>query len=713
MAYEDEAEVFQIEPDIDSVADPKVDDADDIDSRDSESDFVYDDEDVNLVEVFRSHPRGKEALRRIVNQVVDDYDSVYDGTSEYRERRAKNWKIFAGDLPPKSYPFEDSANCHVPILIEAFSRTHSQMSSEIFGNWTNFVGVRGTGPDDKDQADAMSMHLNWQFTEDIEDFPRQMSRGIMEYLWGDVSAVSFWDRSRERFRHVVLTPDQLFVPYTQTSTMSDYSDCPYVCMVRSYHRHELESEEEWHGVDKLISKHGSSWEDDPEDLIGLSISETIGIDRPMDEHGAAPYKILHYEGWDRGILPGQSRSRYIQAIVDHKSRTILKLHVHEDYDWKDQVKYKREFSEFLAYTVELERYNRAIASADRFAAIRGGGDSGLSLAADPFTPAFVGTPGVPDPAESAMPVRPRWMGEGKVMGPEKPRLKPVHMFTHAVCIEPMAGTIGIGYLDQVADYNRGANTVLSQYTDAATLSNCSTFLAASGLEIDDNFSLAPGKWNTIQGATAAGNEIFTGIKELKTQPANPQMLELVSVFKSYAEGAMQSNPVLSGDPGKSGETWRGHAARLEAATKQLSVRAQTWTNNFLKHIYRNQCRLNSIYLPEYELLSLLDWKTQRMAQVDITREMYLRDYNVTIRADLRFSSESQRVQEATELMAIARENPIMAPNLAFQHAVAVKLLEARRDHDLVPLLGDAPPPGTPQPQPEQAPPPAAGAAQQG
>lgn len=648
-------------------------------------DLVYRDEDLNLVPAFLEHPLGRKTLDEIVNQVIADYEDAAESSEKYRENRADNWKLFAGTLPPKDHPFEDAANCHVPITAEAFTRTHSQMTSEMFGDWTDFVGVQGTGPDDDGLADTVGPHMNWQFTEDIRDFPRQAARANMQFLMGDVSAHSTFNEKTQRNEHNVLTPDELFVPYTQTSTQSDYSDCPYVCMVRSYQRHELQAEKGWHGVDKLLSGPGASWEDEPEDRLGIAVGESLGIELPSsDEMRRVPFKILHYEGWDRGLLPGQDSDRYIHAIVDHKSRKILLLRIHEQPDWKEQVRFKRQLSDWVNYIKALENWNRAKAHDSQLATQT----QPPGFGTDMFAPAAP-PPGV-DPADLVMPVRPSWMKSTEDT-PQQPRMGPVHMFTHAVCIEPMAGTHGLGYLDIVANYNRMANTALNQFTDAATLSNSWTLLLASGLDPDGDFSFGPGRINKIQGATPAGGELDKGIRELKSPPANPQLMELVAKAKEFSEGAMQSSAVLSGDPGKSGETWRGHAARLEAATKQLSVRSRVMTQSFFKPIYEKNARLNGMFLPEHEIVSLMDWKTLERREVPIGREMYNQDYDIVIRADLRFASEAQRVQEATELASLVMGNPYLQNNAALNHAVMTKLLEARRNQELVPLLG-APPP---------------------
>ena len=102
-------------------------------------------------------------------------------------------------------------------------------------------------------------------------------------------------------------------------------------------------------------------------------------------------------------------------------------------------------------------------------------------------------------------------------------------------------------------------------------------------------------------------------------------------------------------------------------------------------------------------------------QLIVSRRMYERDYRVEIRADLRFTSENQRIQEADALMPIAQ---VMPTNIAFAYAVLKKMLEARNRMDLLPLLGPPPPPtatpmGIPPPPPPGMGPPPGGPPQGG
>lgn len=147
--------------------DPPADEVEDVvdlgsDSEsDEDADVIYDDDDENLALVFAETEKGLKALKAISSQVVDDFDDDWESSEEYRERAKADWLIFAGELPKKKFPYESSANAHLPLMLENITRVTSRAYSELFGDWTKVMNVTGVGGDDDAVADLLSRHGNW------------------------------------------------------------------------------------------------------------------------------------------------------------------------------------------------------------------------------------------------------------------------------------------------------------------------------------------------------------------------------------------------------------------------------------------------------------------------------------------------------------------------------------------------------------------------
>lgn len=638
------------------------------DDEESAEPFVYDEDEPNLVEAFLEHREGRRALKRIATQVCDDFDSAWESTEEYRERLAQDWKLLSGELPKKRWPFEHAANAHVPIMLENISRLTARTEHEIFGNYTNVMGVMPTGPDDEEEADILTLHGNWQLRTQIPDFQRQQGRGILAFfVWGDVTAHSYYDDQRRQNRHEILTPEEFVVPYVYVTTQPDYSDVPFRVKILYRHRHELQAMRgKWHDVDKVIDNDKPSWDDEPASIMRETIGEITRVQAPTNEE-RAPYKLLQYEGWLD--MPNQKRDRFVQVIVDYASKAVLSLSIHEEVGWQDRLEYDRRWQELDAFR-QAQMQSELMRERQRVNA------------------EMMGQP----PVEIPEPTPPDWLEnpDDPEAEPPQPDKQPIHMFAHGVCFENMFGALGLSFGRMQADFNRMANVAVSQFSDAATLGNCWTLLTTETVQFKDGFSFGPGKVNKVTGTT--GSELKNNIMELKPEGANPQLLQLADKAYAWGQSSIQSPDVLSGEAGKSGETFRGLASRIEQATKQLSVPASRYANVFLKQILLNNARLNSIFLPEDEIQRVVDWKLGTLREIRVGRHMYQRDYNIELRADMRFMSESQRISEADEIVQMSTAIPVLQGNIPFMYEAIKRALEARNLHELVSKLGPAPPP---------------------
>jgi hypothetical protein len=645
---------------------------------------LYHEDDPNLVPAFLASEEGNAALKEIAATVCKRFDADFSASEEYRSRFADDMRLFFGDLPPKTYPFQNSANAHVPILLENAIRLAFRFESEIFGDWTNFMGTKPLGPMDHDAAQALSLHGNWQFREKLTDFPREQARGLLFFvIGGDVSAHSYWDPLKRLNVHEVLTPDEFITPYAYKTTRPDYSDLPHYTKILRRQPHELRQMADfWVGVEDVIERKKPSYDEEPDDVIRRARAEAEGIQTP-DISDGAPYKILHHEGWFD--LPEQKKQRFCQVIVDHGTKTVLALSIHEEIPWQEKVRFRRQKAEMEGFRAAMSQRAMAIQTVRSH-------QHGLQQMAPQMGPMqrqaaqFVvmqaATQIPPEPA------RPAWM-KTPFEQPEPMRKEPIYMFSHAVCVEALTGNLGLSFGRILADLNRAGDTFVSQFVDAATLGNTKSFVTTENVEFDSPLEISPGAINKATGVPPG--QLEGNIMPLDFGPANPQLLEGLSMVREWGQASASSPEVLSGQPGKSGETARGIQARIEQAVTQISVAARHYTF-FLKNIIKNNARLNAIYLDDEEWFQVLNHQTGQNEFRSVGRQMYERDYGVSLTADLKFTSQAQRVAEADELVNLPSVLPPLQQNLAFQFYTLVKALEARGRTDVIPYLGQQPPP---------------------
>ena len=670
--------------DIDDAFD--VDELSMVDEEDAERPpLVIEDEDsANLVPEIREHEDGEDLLRRIATQVISDFDSAWESTEGYRERIAADQAVFTCELPPKEPPYENSSNPHVPIYLENASRVHDFLIHEVFGDWSNVVNFVAPDPSKEWAAAVKTAHTNWQLRHGIPDFVRQMHRGVVAFVnHGHVVGHSYYDPIKRRNQHDTLTADEFVVPYRLVSTSPCFEDCPFVVRVYHYYRHDIQRMAGiWdpESVEKVLDRENRSHDDSPESPLLAVSAEIDGVDISADlgPH-AAPYKVLHYEGWT-GELPGQDRDRYIQAIVDYSTQEVLQLSIHEEPTWQERSRYRRQIAELEQYRDAEEQYNSGMVAARAAAE---SDDPRMQLMG--MNSMRVMNP-VPPPSWMRDPNDPTEV-------PELPEKSPILMFSQGVNIENLHGAYGLSQGRALADYNRAANVALSMYADAAHLNNNSVLLVAEGVNLPRPTGIHPGAHIPVEGASA--QDLQTAIKEIRPGTPAPGLVEIVEHMQRSGQGAMQSPEILSGQPGKSGETWRGVSARIEQATKQLSVSARKFVM-WVEQLAKNNSRLNSIYLSDDEVVMVAGHIASQMSAgpgarpAAVTRKMYEEDYDVSVVADLRFSTQAQKVAEADEMVQTAMLPPVMQMWPQLLQATLVKAFEARGRSDLAGLLKNKP-----------------------
>lgn len=675
--------------------------------HEAETSFDYDDDAINLVTEFKKNRQGKFALKRIVDKVLTEQDESFNATEPFRTGMAKTWALFAGKIDPKKDPmFKGMSNAHVPLLLENTIRMCYRQSYELFGNWTQVYGVTPIGPDDDRVAKLLTLHGNWQIRKRIKNFKREIGhRGLLIFnLFGDFIVDSYWDPVKRSNVHEVLTADDFGCAYQHVSTMPDLSDVPWRWKFMHMNAHDLRQRADvWEDVETVLDAIPPAWSSEIESILGETVNRILGVDKTTYSRGQ--YTLIQYEGWLN--LPGQTKDRFCRVIVDKATRTPVFLDIYERPDPFDKKRFELQTKQHQEWMGQMQQYQEvlllqeqvqqeAMAAAMTSPNVGEGATQGVMMARQ--------LEGMPPPEP---PMMPAWMENDPERQPEPVLYTPIHMKTHFVNIEPIMGIFGMGIGAIHAVQNMSADSMLQAFFDQAWFANFPTFLARGDISFENGkLEIKPGVINKILGGS---EDISKDVIPFKFGEANPQLLTGVEMMSDFASRASNTPEVLSGEPGKSGETAQGHASRLEQATKMMSVPTGKYADG-VTQVLINNATLNSLFMPEEEfffvnnhdpLVGQLGWQN-----FSVLREMYDRPFDVEISADLKFISNSQRIQEADSLVQLHQAVPALAGNLAFQYQTIVKSLEARNRFDLIPLLGAAPPvpqmfgmPSIPQPQP--------------
>lgn len=716
---EPEEDVTEVELDDQSEAEKRL------------KDYDPEEED-NLAELFGQSEEGLQVLKEISELIRDNIKQAQEDAQEQMTRIEKEIGLLLGELPPKQAGYENSANVHVPIMLKGVSRLTARLGGELFQDWHTFVAVRpvSDGPDELKQVDVLSKHTNWQLVSGIPDFREQAELGLMYgIIYPNVVCHSTYDSVRRCNRHEMLTPEEFVMPAVRTQTMPDLSDVPWRARVLHYYRHTIESMEGiWFDVDKVLSGASPSWEDDEDEERLSREAMRVAGKEPTDNEDSAPYKVYWYEGWLR--LPKQEKQRFCKAIVDSRSGAVFHLGLHEQDNWKDKVRFDRQLQELQAYRLAVDNFSvqrdmlqQQISNMDGQLALPSGAPESIVQRVQ----AQVQRGMLSDQAAAMAPPSPPEWSSGEVNDPEfepEPVMRePIQMFAIMRSLDPPTGPVGIPFGRMLADYNRAADTALSQFIDQATLNNCKSYVAKEEVKFTEAVALKPGDIKHIAGYD--GDDIRQAIMEIDIGQGNPQLLDVVRMCMEFADDAIQAPGVLAGDPGKSGETARGYAMRREQATKQLTTLARRFAR-FYEQVVKNNAAINAECMPDEELFMVQDPETRQWQGLKAGRKLYARDYAVEFSTDMEFSSKAEKVgnaQTALQMVASVQNASLDAPLVQY---CLRKVFEAMGLRDYLPYMGpQAPPPQTPmgqpmlqpgaspgappgQPQPGQGPPPGGG-----
>lgn len=643
----------------------------------------------NLVPHYLGTEEGKKFLEDYAQKVLDYVSEDLDSSEEWRKKRRDRWRLLVGNLEPKTYPWEDCANVHVPVMLERVLRLVHRLYSEMFPDRDVVFTALPSNQLSQDRADILTLHDNWQIRKEIPDFFKQNRRALMEFIaHGDCIFYSWRDIPNKRNRHEALSCEEVIFPYVWKTSQVDMSDVPRKTRLLRKYKHELLDLQDsgvYARVDEMFEKEGDpSFEAGPDLTVRPTVDKYEGKEPPTRTK-VAPYTLYEFHGWCK--LPGQEQERPIVCTVSPTTRMILSLYIREQEDWKDRSRYDAQMKDFGDYQQSQQMFQQTQAleqqTHDRLSQPDVPPDEAQAL-----QQSLLATPVPPPPP-------PAWLKDG-MAGPAPVRKVPIEYFSHGVCIENLDGSLGLGVGLLLEEFNKAANTAASQFTDAATLANVVTMIMSDNVTMEPgDRRLTPGEIHRVRGVS--NEQIQNAFKVIQFPPANPQLMELIKLLLESADGVSSAPDVLSGEPGKANETYRGIATRVEQATKQLTVLAQNYLE-MLSNVLRNNARLNSVFMDDVELKSVVDPRTLENQQIEVTRALYLEDYEIAFSADTRFGGRDQKISEADQLMGMVTAlPPPVAMSLfppSFLYEAVVRSLKARGFHDMVRYLGPRPP--TPQ-----------------
>lgn len=675
-------------PDEHRVLDDESDEGIDVDGEVPEDQIKLDTSAFNLVPQLLATAEGKNYLDELSEIVFGSFKSMWDSTEQFRENYRTLYKLFRGHLDPKSDPYENCANIHLPVVLRAIVMLVPRIVTELFPSDDYMFKALPTGPEDQGRADLLTLHGDWQFKHEMPDFIPMFERLITEALLvGSGFVYSCRDFVNNKNKHEYLDCEEFVMSYTDKSVDPSLSDVPEKIRIVRKNRHELEKliaegvfeptvmEEIMEPTDDVKIRGNKDKTEKPELTVKEVVDEIEGHHRPEDDP-TAPWVFYEYHGWLQ--LPGEKMQRPVVVVADTDRKKVVSFYVREQDDWKDKERFDQEQEKITDYIAAVQDFQAKQNDPAYMQAVMSGIAPQLQPpVADGFELDELGEPLPPEPIKKI----------------------PVEYFTKIDCIYDPKASMGIGVGDMVLGFNQVANQLGNLFIDAASTANNPPQLVSENALPPGTTEIAPGD---IIRSPLPPEQLEKAHKVLVQVQGNPQLLEMMHIMMNVANEVAATPDVYAGEPGKANETFRGIATRVEQAAKPLTAIALRMLRG-LTYVIKKNARLNANFLPESELVSVIDPMKGRQ-KVTITRDIYLEDYDITFTADTRFVSQAQKLDEDIQLMQFATTSPLMVANpqqqMVFLYEVATRYLKDMKRPEMVPYLGNRPtPPPPPQPIP--------------
>lgn len=633
-------------------------------------------EQLNLVPAMMEDEVGAGWLKQTASRVLDLIKSDIESCTDHMDRVANQVRLFAGRRNPKNFPFEDSANVHLPILCEAILRNQGRMADMIIPPSGEFFHVKPTGFSDTTRATIVEEHLNWQTRREMKDWRVGIDNTQMQSLMrGSAFRKVYRDVANGKNCAEYISAADFIVPYSKKSTDPMMSDVPRKTHRLRLTRHELEAMEDgdyYYDVSSLYESDKLGAAAQPSDTSANAITEEqkkvegVNEKRPDDPDRERVIYECHcwlalpkLAGADFG-----ERQRPVILVIDEQTAKVLSLIIREDDDPMDRVRFEREQAQ-----VEAKRQMQAMLPTLH----------GAVMAQNPNA--------TPEDVAATMPPPPE-----PIPDPAPVKKRAIECFIHYWCFDNPEGFYGFGLGYLLEGPNEVADSIMNQILDAGSLAN-----TVWGL-IDRNAraprgerELTPG---TLLEVDPTGRSLDDIIKIIQWPGPNPAMFQVVEALRGFASEISQDSEALSGDGSKSRTATE---AKIETtlAIAEIAVIVRRFLFS-LDYEIKALARLNSVYLDDetpFEF-AIAD-KLGNVQTYKVTRRDYLNDLDIEFTAEARMASTPQRIEEAQKTLETIVElatSQLLPPQTVagLIYAATRSLFEAMNRFDLVKILGPAP-----------------------
>ena len=181
-----------------------------------DDDVAYDS---NLAEVIEP-----DVLQLIASDLMSLFDADKSSRKEWEEQYSKGMKMLGFTFEERTKPFKGACGVQHPLLTESIVQFQSQALKELMPAGGP-VRTQVLGKETREklmQADRVRDFMNYQLTTVMEEYTPDFDQ-LLFYVGFGGSAFKkvYFDEAKGRMVSALVLPDNLYIPYTGSSVMSE------------------------------------------------------------------------------------------------------------------------------------------------------------------------------------------------------------------------------------------------------------------------------------------------------------------------------------------------------------------------------------------------------------------------------------------------------------------------------------------------------------
>jgi chaperonin GroES len=286
----------------------------------------------------------EETLKAIGRRVVEDYN-IDKGSREMWDDRVKEWyKLFSGQVDKKTDPWENSSNVNIPLLNIASLQFQARAYEALLPP-KEILKCRAIDGEATDTAKRCQKFMNWQVTEQMEEWPEDMDiLLLMLPIYGVGVKKTYFDPVLNRNVSKTLRVDEFVAPYgvkrLEDAPRKTHCYEEYLNNIKKKGRDGI-----WLNTEEIENIQPSPATDRPAQEHRDTADEVSGTQKSSEDRDLPRLILEQHRNWD---LDGDGIEEPYIITVDKETEKVLRI---DDASFIDPITgVEKAFNHFTAYT---------------------------------------------------------------------------------------------------------------------------------------------------------------------------------------------------------------------------------------------------------------------------------------------------------------------------------------------------------------------------